>query len=130
MLKLTQWMLVIGCVSMSVALAPSAKAFDYECRGDQAKCPSVRCSGDESACRILEARQDGIDHDTGAHILISFRVSPDHKPQSMELVLTIGEKLSDCSGGSAREVNANANNGDARSIDGLLCNLRATWTRY
>jgi hypothetical protein len=48
----------------------------------------------------------------------------------MELVLMLGEELSDCSNGSAREVNANATNGDARSIDGLLCKVRATWTRY
>jgi hypothetical protein len=54
----------------------------------------------------------------------------EHQPQTMELVLILGEELSDCSNGSAREVNANATNGDARSIDGLLCKVRATWTRY
>src|SRR5262249_25645062 len=72
----------------------------------------------------------GIDHDTGAHILFTFVVPADHQPQTMELVLTLGEELSDCSNGSAREVYANATNRDARSIDGLLCKFRPPWTRY
>jgi hypothetical protein len=124
-------MLVVGFVALSVVvMAQPAGAFDYECKGDIAKCPSLSCSGDESACDVLEVRQDGVDHDTGAHVLLAFRVPPEHTPQTIELVLTLGEQLSDCSNGSAREVNANATNGDARSIDGLLCKLRATWTRY
>ncbi|HEY1796787.1 MAG TPA: hypothetical protein VGG57_11785 [Stellaceae bacterium] len=129
MSKLAWWLIAVGYVAASVAGAPQARAFTYECNGDQAKCPSVRCSGDASACQVLKARQDGVDHETGAHIVIGFHVAADQEPKTMELVLTVGEKLSDCSG-SARDVYANANNDDARSIDGLLCSLRATWTRH
>lgn len=107
----------------------SAHAFEFECNGDAAKCAAVRCTGDETACNKLTVRQDGVDKETGAHVLIQFDVAPDHNPQTMELTLSLGEQLSDCSGG-AREVYANANNGDPRSIDGFLCHLRATWTRY
>jgi hypothetical protein len=123
-------MLATGLAALLVMVTEPAGAFDYECRGDADKCPAPRCSGDETACAVLQARQDGVDHDTGAHILVTFVVSADHQPQTMELVLTLGEELSDCSNGSAREAYANATNGDARSIDGLLCKLRATWTRY
>jgi hypothetical protein len=129
MSKLAWRLIAVGSVAASVAVAPPARAFNYECNGDQAKCPSVRCSGDETACQVLGARQDGVDHETGAHIVIGFHVSSDQVPQTMELVLTIGEKLSDCNG-SSREVYANASNADPRSIDGLLCNVRATWTRH
>ena len=113
----------------SVAAAPPVGAFEYDCKGDAAKCPSVRCSGDETACQLLNVDQDGVDHETGAHIVVGFRMTPGMKPQAMNLVLTVGEKLSDCSG-SAREIYANANDGDFRSIDGLLCSVRATWVRF
>jgi hypothetical protein len=123
-------MLVAGLAALLVMVTQPAGAFSYECRGDAAKCPAPSCSGDQTACEVLQARQDGVDHDTGAHILLTFAVPAEHQPQTMELVLILGEELSDCSNGSAREVNANATNGDARSIDGLLCKVRATWTRY
>lgn len=128
MSRLTWWLIAVGFVAASVAAAPAAGAFTYECNGDQAKCPSVHCSGDESACEVLKARQDGVDHETGAHIVIGFHVPSTQLSQTMELVLSMGGKLSDC--GSARDVYANANNDDPRSIDGLLCKLRATWTRH
>jgi hypothetical protein len=112
------------------ALSPSAWAFEFECRGDEAKCTAPKCTGDESACDVLSVRQDGVNQDTGAHVILIFKIPREHKPQSMDLTLSLGEQLSDCKTGSAREVNANANNADARSIDGFLCRLRATWTRY
>jgi hypothetical protein len=129
MLKLTHKMLTTGFVVLSVTVAQPAGAFEYQCKGDAEKCPAPHCSGDETACAVLFADQDGVDHETGAHVVIGFNVPPEHKPQTMELVLTLGEKLSDCSTGSTRDTNANANNGNARSIDGLLCKVRATWTR-
>lgn len=115
---------------VAAATSPPAAAFEFECRGDEAKCTAPKCSGDESACDVLNVRQDGVTRDTGAHVVLIFKVAKDHKPQSMDLLLSLGEQLSDCKAGSAREVNANANNADARSIEGFLCRLRATWTRY
>lgn len=129
MLKMTQKALIAGFMVLSGAVAQPSWAFDYECTGDANKCPAPHCSGDETACAVLYAKQAGVDRETGAHVVIGFDVPSSHKPQTMDLVLTLGEKLSDCSG-SARDTNANANNGSSRSIDGLLCAVRATWTRY
>ena len=118
----------LGLLS-AAAMFSTTEAFEFECRGDQAKCAMPGCSGDETACNRLIVFQYGVDKETGAHVVLRFDVEPEHKPQSMELTLTLGEQLSDCSGG-ARDVSANANNGEQRSIDGFLCHLRATWTRY
>lgn len=125
-----RWMLAAALLLPLAGLQP-ALAFDFECRGDDAKCGNPpRCTGDETACDVLRVHQEGVDPGTGAHVTLIFYVAPEHTPQSMDLTLTLGDQLSDCAGGSAREVHANANNGDGRSIDGFLCGLRATWTRY
>jgi hypothetical protein len=108
-----------------------ALAYEFECNGDEAKCGNPpSCTGDETACNVLRVHQEGVDKATGAHVTIIFYVPPEHTPQSMDLTLTLGEQLSDCAAGSTREVNANADNGEGRSIDGFLCGLRTTWTRY
>lgn len=130
MSKSIQWIVFAGLALLSAVASPSAGAFEFECSGDAAKCTAVKCSGDETACDALNVRQQGVDKDTGAHVILRFKVSPEHKPQSMYLTLSVGGQLSDCKSGSARDVNANANNGDPRSIDGFLCRLRATWARY
>jgi hypothetical protein len=67
-------MLVAGLAALLVMVTQPAGAFSYECRGDAAKCPAPICSGDQTACEVLQARQDGVDHDTGAHILFTFAV--------------------------------------------------------
>jgi hypothetical protein len=84
-------MLVAGLAAVLVMVTQPAGAFSYECRGDAAKCPAPSCSGDQTACEVLQARQDGVDHDTGAHILFTFAVPAEHQPQTMELVLILGE---------------------------------------
>ena len=88
----------------------------------------VPCSGDQTACSALTVVQQGTDHDSGAHILLKFVTAPGKLPQTMSLTLTMAEKKSDCPA-KTREVMANANPGDPRSIDGYLCKMRATWER-
>jgi hypothetical protein len=129
MSRLAWWLMAVGCMAASVAAAPPARAFEYECSGVDAKCPVVRCSGDDTACLRLKVRQDGVDRQTGAHFILGFHVDADQEPKTMTLELTVGEKTSDCPS-SARQVYANANNDDPRSIDGVLCGIRATWERH
>ena len=64
------------------AVSPSAWAFEFECRGDEAKCTAPRCTGDASACEVLRVRQDGVNRDTGAHVILFFKIPREHKPQS------------------------------------------------
>jgi hypothetical protein len=71
--------------------------------------------------------QRGTDQQRGAHFLMRPDTRPGMQPQSMILTLSIGLVERSC--GSANDTFANLNPGDTRSIDGYLCQLRATYER-
>ena len=89
---------------------------------------TVPCSGDDAACQAINIVQRGTDQQSDAHFLMKFDTSPGMQPQSMMLTLSIASSSNSC--GSANDTFANLNSGEARSIDGYLCQLRATYERH
>jgi hypothetical protein len=89
---------------------------------------TVPCSGDDAACQDINITQRGTDQQSGAHFLMRFATRPGMEPQSMILTLSIAASSDGC--GSANDTFANLNPGDTRSIDGYLCQLRATYERH
>jgi hypothetical protein len=87
----------------------------------------VSCNGDATACELLNVVQYGTDFQSGAHFVMKFTTDPGRPPQSMMLTLSIASSKDSCA--SAADTFANVNPGDPRSIDGYLCQLRATWER-
>jgi hypothetical protein len=87
----------------------------------------VSCNGDDTACGLLNVVQYGTDFDSGVHFVMNFITPPGRPPQSMMLTLSIASSKDSCD--SATDTFANINPGDPRSIDGYLCQLRATWER-
>jgi hypothetical protein len=125
-MAVTRWMLAGALIAIA---APSALAIEFTCDGDGAKCvDSLKCTGDESACQSLQVFQEGVDHETGAHVVLRY-LDPNAPgiPDSVDLVLNLSGQLSDC--GAAQDLYANLTRGDSRKIDGFLCGLRATWIR-
>ena len=88
---------------------------------------TVPCSGDDAACQAIDIVQRGTDWQSGAHFLMKFDTRPGMQPQSMILTLSIASSSDSCD--SANDTFANLNSGEARSIDGYLCKLRATYER-
>lgn len=90
------------------------------------------CSGDQTACSILQISQRGTDPASGAHVVIRFdrKVSPGVPQQAIYMQLYLAKQKSQC-GGNVSPTTANVNEGPSggRSIDGYLCKLKATWER-
>jgi len=108
------------------ALAGTAMLVSLPCLAED-KPP---CNGDESACQILQITQRGTDPDTGAHVVIGFVDKPGVQKQAIYMELYLAKRKSDCPN-KATMTNANVKEGasGARSIDGYLCRLKATWER-
>jgi hypothetical protein len=87
----------------------------------------VPCTGDATACGVLNVVQYGTDPQSGAHFVMRFDTPPDRLPQSMMSTLSIASSSDSCA--AAVETYANINPGEGRSIDGYLCKLRVTWER-
>ena len=87
----------------------------------------VPCTGDASACGVLDVVQHGTDPQSGAHFIMTIAPRLDKTPQSMMLTLSIASSSDSCA--SAVDTYANINPEAQRSIDGYLCKLRATWER-
>src|ERR1700722_2115051 len=88
----------------------------------------VPCSGDDAACQAIDITQRGTDWQSGAHFVMMFDTRSGMQPQSMILTLSIASSSDSC--GSANDTFANLNPGETRSIDGYLCQLRATYERH
>jgi hypothetical protein len=88
------------------------------------------CNGDASACQILQITQHGTDPDSGAHVVIGFVDNPGVQKQAIYMELYLAKRKSDCPN-KATMTNANVTESasGARSIDGYLCRLKATWER-
>jgi hypothetical protein len=90
------------------------------------------CSGDKTACDILQISQRGTDPASGAHVVIKFdrKVAPGVPQQAIYMQLYLAKQKSQC-GGNLSPTLANVNEGSSgvRSIDGYLCKLKATWER-
>lgn len=88
------------------------------------------CSGDDTACNLLQIAQKGTDPASGAHVVISYHMKGEPRPKSINLQLYLAKSKSLCSGNVSMTV-ANVNEGSSglRSIDGYLCKLRATLAR-
>jgi hypothetical protein len=90
------------------------------------------CTGDRTACDILQVSQHGTDPASGAHVVIQFtrKTVPGVPQQAIYLELYLAKQKSQCSGNVSKTL-ANVNEGvsGVRSIDGYLCKLRATWER-
>jgi hypothetical protein len=78
----------------------------------------------------LQITQRGTDPDTGAHVVIGFVDKPGVQKQAIYMELYLAKRKSDCPN-KATMTNANVKEGasGARSIDGYLCRLKATWER-
>jgi hypothetical protein len=87
----------------------------------------VSCNGDATACGLLNVVQYGTDFQSGVHFVMKFSTEPGRPPQSMMLTLSIASSKDSCD--SATDTFANVNPDESRSIDGYLCQLRATWER-
>ena len=90
-------------------------------------CIPVPCTGDATACGLLNVVQYGTDFESGAHFVLRFDLPPNSLPQSMMSMLSIAPSSDGCA--RAEDTYANINPGDGRSIDGYLCKLRVTWER-
>jgi hypothetical protein len=88
---------------------------------------SVPCTGDATACKLLHMDQRGTDYQSGAHFVLNFTLPAGQPRQSMVVTLSIAPGKNECS--KARDTLANVEPSAARSIDGYLCKLRATWQR-
>jgi hypothetical protein len=87
----------------------------------------VSCNGDATACGLLNVVQYGTDPQSGVHFVMGFTTPSGKVSQSMILTLSIASSKDSC--GSATDTFANVNPDESRSIDGYLCQLRATWER-
>ena len=87
----------------------------------------VPCTGDATACDLLNVVQYGTDFESGAHFVMRFDLPPNRLPQSMMSMLSIASSIDSCA--TAEDTYANINPDDGRSIDGYLCKLRVTWER-